>query len=240
MRSRLCRVHRTLEAVEQTAPCGRARSISNRVATSSPSSTTATPLLRPSEHGARSGRAATPSDVPAAFGVRIAKVGIRRRTVGVVHHGAPVRHRFDDPDAAIETIATFLAEIGRHRPDGLVAVEARAFTRGDRVVLLDVPLSVDVDERPLQRLGIVEIPTYRPLLDPATGLLMLGDQAEQHPLSGVVVQQRHLHSLDDARRRLWSLGDGPRLPWADFIDQLTDQLIWDETDLATALDRALS
>lgn len=177
------------------------------------------------------------SDVPAAFGVRIAKVGIRRRTVGVVHHGAPVRHRFDDANAAIEAIGTFLAELGRPRPDDLVVVEARAFARGDRVALLDVPLSVDVDERPLRRLGIAEIPTYRPLLDPATGDLTVG--AGTFPLAGAVVQQRHMHSLDDARRRLWSLGDGPRLAWADFVDQLGDRIIWDEPDLSAALDRAL-
>jgi hypothetical protein len=180
------------------------------------------------------------SDVPAAFGVRFARVGIRQRKVGVVHHGAPVRHRLDRADAAIDAIATFLDEIGRPRPEGFLAIEARAFARGDRVALLDIPLSVDVDERPLRRLGIAEIPTYRPLLDPSTGLLTTGSGAMPRPLAGVVFQQRHLHSLDDARRQLWSLGNGPRLSWAEFVDQLGDRIVWDEPDLTSALDRALS
>jgi hypothetical protein len=180
------------------------------------------------------------SDVPAAFGVRIAKVGIRRRKIGVVHHGAPVRNRFDDANDAVEAIATFLAEIGRPRPDDLVAVDARAFARADRVALLDIPVSVDVDERPLRRLGITEIPTYRPLLDPSTGLVMVGAGAMSLPLAGVVVQRPHRYSLDHARRRLWSLGDGSRLSWAEFVDELGDRIIWDEPELTSALDRALS
>lgn len=178
------------------------------------------------------------SDVPAAFGVRVARVGIRRRGVGVVHRGAPVRHRLDGIDAAVDAIATFLEEIGRPRPEGSVAVEARVFARGDRVVLLDLPLSIDVDERPLRGLGIAEIPTYRPLLNPSTGDLTISDRT--YPLAGIVVQRPHVHSLDDARRQVWSLGDGPRLPWAEFIDQLGDRIIWDTPELAAALDRSLS
>lgn len=176
-------------------------------------------------------------DVAPAFGVRVAKVGLRRRRVGVVHHGAPVRHRVDGADAAVEAIATFLDEIGRARPDDAVEVEARAFRRGDRVVLLDVPLSVDVDERPLQRLGIVEIPTFRPLVDLAADTVTV-DGAET-ALAGFVLQHPIAPSLDDARRRLWSLGTGAPLEWAEYIDALGGRLVWDESDLATALDRAL-
>lgn len=178
------------------------------------------------------------SDVPAAFGVRIAKVGIRRNRVSVVHHGAPIRHRLGGADAGVEAVATFLDEIGRPRPEGFVAVEARVFVRGDRVVLLDIPLSIDVDERPLQRLGITERPSFRPALDPSTGSLTLG--AETRPLTGIVLQQTQVGSLDDARRHVWALGEGSRLPWAEFVDQLGDRIVWDAPDLATALDRALS
>lgn len=178
------------------------------------------------------------SDIPAAFGVRVARVGIRRRQVGVVHHGAPVRHRLDGADAAVEAIATFLDEFAHHRPEGLVAVKTRVFTRGGNVALLDIPLTIDVDERPLRRIGITEVPTYRPLLDPTTSLLTVNNEA--HPLVGVAVMDTHVQSLDDARRRIWSLGDGPRLSWAQFIDQLGDRVVWDAPDLASAIDHALS
>jgi hypothetical protein len=177
-------------------------------------------------------------DVPAAFGVRIARVGFRRRSVGVVHHGAPVRHRVDGGDAAVQAIATFLDEVGRPRPEGFVAVGARAFVRDDRAVLLDIPMSVDVDERPLQRLGITEVPTYRSLLDLSTSTLMVG--AGAYPLVGVVVRRLDVNSLDDARRRLWALGEGPRLPWAEFIDQLGDRVVWNPPELASAFDQVLS
>ena len=177
------------------------------------------------------------SDLPAAFGVRVARVGIRRRRVGVVHHGAPVRLRLDGADAAVDAIATFLDEIGRPQPESFVAVTARAFTRNGCVVLVDVPLATDVDERPLIRLGIREISTYRPLLDPSTGNLTVS--AGAYPLAGVVIQHGHVHSLDDARRQLWSLGDGPRLPWADFVDQLGTRIIWKTSALEAALDLAL-
>lgn len=178
------------------------------------------------------------SDVRAAFGVREARVGLRRRRVGVVHHGAPVRLRLDGVAAAVEAIATFLTEIGRPRPDGFVAVGARVFLRGGRAVLLDVASSTDVDERPLHRLGITELPTYRPLLDLLTSEMTIG--TDTYPLAGVVIQPAQMHSLDDARRRLWSLGDGPRLPWAEFVDRLGDRIIWDGPDMAAALDQALS
>jgi hypothetical protein len=176
-------------------------------------------------------------DIPAPFGVRVAQVGMRRRRVGVVHHGAPVRHRLDNVDAAAGAIARFLDEISCTRPENLVAIEARVFARGDRVVLLDIPLSTDVDERPLRRLDIAEVLTYRPLLDPSTAGLTIG--AEAYAISGIVVQRPEVQSLDDARRRIWSLGEGPRLPWAEFVDQFGDRIIWDGSDLATTLDRAL-
>lgn len=176
-------------------------------------------------------------DVPAPFGVRVAQVGIRRRRVGVVHHGAPVRHRLDDLNAATEAIARFLDEIGSSRPESLVAIEARVFARGGRVVLLDIPLSIDVDERPLRRLNIAEVLTYRPLLDPLTRRLTIG--TESYPVSGIVVQRPEVQSLDDARRRIWSLGEGPRLPWTEFVDQLGDRIVWDGSDLVSTLDRAL-
>jgi hypothetical protein len=176
-------------------------------------------------------------DVPAVFGVRVAKVGFRRRRVGVVHHGAPVRYRLDGLTAAVDAIATFLADLDREVPDGAVAVAARAFARGERVALLDMPLSIDLDERPLDSLGIEEIPTWRPVIELARGRVTAGDRSGQ--LAGFVVAQPMVADLDSARRHVWSLGSGPRLPWAEFVDGLGDRIVYDVTDLVDALDRAL-
>ncbi len=178
------------------------------------------------------------SDIPAAFGVRIAKVGFRRRRVGVVHHGAPVRHRVDGLEAAVDAIATFLSEIGRESPDGHVEVAARAFVRGGSLALLDLPISVDVDERRLHRLDIEEIPTWRPLLDPASGRVSIGDRS--FPLTGFALVHPAVPDLDSARRHVWSLGTGPRLAWAELIDGWGDRLVYDVEDVAESLDRALS
>ena len=101
-------------------------------------------------------------EVPAAFGVRTAKVGFRRRRVGVVHHGAPVRYRLDNPDEAVDVIARILADLAAERPPNTVTVDARCFVRGGRAVLIDIPPSRVVDERPLRAAAIVEIPTWRP------------------------------------------------------------------------------
>jgi hypothetical protein len=178
------------------------------------------------------------SDIPAAFGVRIAKVGFRRRTVGVVHHGAPVRYRLDGLAAAADAIATVLADLDREVPDRAVAVAARAFARGDRTALLDMPLSIDLDERPLRALGIEEIPTWLPVLDLASGQVTAGEHSGQ--LAGFVVAQPAIADLDSARRHVWALGTGPRLPWAEFVDGLGGRIVYDVTDLADALDRALT
>lgn len=177
------------------------------------------------------------ADVPAAFGVREAKVGFRRRRVGIVHHGAPIRHRTDSVDAAVEAIATFLAEIERDVPDGGVEIAARAFVRGDRLVLVDRPVSVDLDERPLHRVGVAELPTWRPLLDPTTGEVTVGGR--RFDLAGFALQGLAVTTLDDARRHVWSLGTGPRLPWAEFVDRLGERIVWQVDDLATTLDHLL-
>ena len=178
------------------------------------------------------------SDIPAAFGVRGARVGSRRRWVGVVHHGAPVRDRLAGIDAAVDAIATILGDFERDVPDGQVAIAARAFVRNGRVALLDLPLSVDVDERPLQSRGIAEIPTWRPLVDPSTGRVTVGDRAL--PLAGFVLAYPAVADLDSARRHVWSLGTGPRLPWAEFIDGLGERVVYDVESIDDALDRALS
>jgi len=177
------------------------------------------------------------SDIPAAFGVRVAKVGFRRRKVGVVHHGAPVRYRLDGLAAAADAIATVLADLDREVPAGAVLIAARAFARGGRMALLEMPLSIDLDERPLRALGIEEIPTWRPVLDLASGRVTAGERSGQ--LAGFVVAQPLIVDLDSARRQAWSLGTGPRVPWADFVDGLGDRIVYDVPDLAHALDRAL-
>lgn len=178
------------------------------------------------------------ADVPAAFGVREAKVGFRRRRVGIVHHGAPIRHRTDSVDAAVAAVATFLAEIERGVPEGGVEIAARAFARNDRLALVDRPASIDLDERLLHRLGVAEVPTWRPLLDLTTGEVTVGGR--RFHLAGVVLQGLAVTALDDARRHVWSLGTGPHLPWAEFVDGIGERIVWQVDDLASTLDHLLA
>ena len=177
------------------------------------------------------------TEIPAAFGVRVAKVGFRRRRIGVVHYGAPVRHRLDGLDAAVESIAVVLADLARVTPAGHVEVAARAFMRDGRVALVDIGLSADIDERPLRARAIEEIPSWLPLVDPSTGSVIVGGRTQS--LAGFVLTDLMISDLDSARRRVWSLGTGPRVPWAELIDGLGDRVVYGARNLADALDRLL-
>lgn len=181
---------------------------------------------------------AEPTGVEPAFGVSAAKVGLRRRQVGVVHHGTAIRHRLESVEAAVEVVGSFLDELSVERPEHQVAVESRVVIRDGRVALLVIPPSTDLDDRPLRRVGISELPTIRPLLDPATGTLTIA--GTDHRLERVVVAPAE--SLDDARRQVFVRGDGPWLQWAEYIDRLGEKLVWrhDASDLTALLDEALS
>ena len=164
-------------------------------------------------------------EVPAAFGVRTAKVGFRRRKVGVVHHGAPVRYRLDSSDEAVDVIARILADLAAERPPNAVTVDARCFVRGGRGVLIDIPPSRVVDERRLRWLGIVEIPTWRPRIDPDARTVQVADS--QWPFAGIASVRPTLLDLDARRRHLWQLADGDVLAWAELLDDLaSDRMVF--------------
>ncbi|MGA9278002.1 hypothetical protein [Ilumatobacter sp.] len=181
-------------------------------------------------------------DVPAAFGVRVVKVGFRRKKVGVLHHGSPIRARFDSVDEAVDAVAGFLREMERletlmsSRP-GQVAVEARAFERGGEVVLFHAPLKIDVDERRLAKIGIHEIQTWKPVIDPADGLVTLGSQS--WPLRAVVMGGHGDLELDDARRHVFGLAKPSEMAWAELIDSMGDRVRATTIDVHEALDQAL-
>ncbi len=171
-------------------------------------------------------------DIPAAFGVRVAKVGFRRRKVGVVHHGAPVRYRLPSPEQAVDAVARILDDIARERPPGVVSVDARCVVHDGRAVLVDVPLSRDVDERPLQAAGFAEVAAWRPVVDPARGTVRVGD--DEWPLAGVAVVGRPLSGPDATRKHVWHLGEGDALAWAELVDGLGDRLVSDRDDVLEA------
>lgn len=180
-------------------------------------------------------------DIPAAFGVRTVKVGFLRRTKALLHHGSPIRARFDTLDEALNALASFLSEVaqldelGESRP-GDVAVDARAFVRDDEVVLLHAPSSVDVDERRLSKLGIGEVHSWRPLVDPAEGTVTIGSRS--WPLRGVTMIGHGEMELDDARRHAWALGTPSEVGWAERIDSLGGHVRVTSLDLYDALDQA--
>ncbi len=151
--------------------------------------------------------------IAAAFGIRTAPVGWRRRRIGLVHHGSAVRQRTPDLAAAVEVLAAILADLTTVVGDRHVAVPLRVFVSGSRAVLVDALPSHDIDDRPLRKRQIVEEPTWRAVVDPEGGGRIVGANAE---LVGVVVGRPLPGTTpDDLRRHLWWVGDGDRAGWAD-------------------------
>ena len=60
----------------------------------------------------------------------------------------------------------------------------RVFVSGSRAVLVDAPPSHDIDDRPLRKRGIVEVPTWQAIVDPGGGGRVVGADAD---LVGVVI-----------------------------------------------------
>jgi hypothetical protein len=181
-------------------------------------------------------------EIPAAFGLRTVKVGFLRRIVALIHHGAPIRARLDNLGAAVDVLVTFLAEIEQlekliRSRSGQVAVDARAFVRNGEVVLLHAPLSLDLDNRRVSKLGIEEIHTWRPLVDPADGSVTIGTRP--WPLRAIVIAGHNELDLDDARRHAWSLATPSEVAWAELIDTLGDRVGTTALDVPEALDQAL-
>jgi hypothetical protein len=176
-------------------------------------------------------------DVPAAYGVRTAKVGFRRRKVGIVHHGAPIRHRLDTPREAVVVMEGILGDVARERSPGAVSVDARCFVRDGRAVLVDVPLSRDVDERPLRAEGFEEVPAWRPMVDPDA--LTVDVAGRTRALAGVAVVGRPVGEPDALRSHVWHLAEGDLLAWAELVDGLGDGLVSDADDVLDACRRLL-
>lgn len=181
-------------------------------------------------------------EVPAMFGIRTVRVGLLRRTVAVLHHGVPIRSRLDSLDEALDVLVSHLGEIEQRqellgsRP-GCVVVDARAFVRDGRLVLAHAPSTLDVDTRRLRRLGIEEIPTWRPLVDCAAGTVTVGSRS--WPLHGVVIVGHRDLQLDDARRHAWGLGMPAEVAWAERIDVLGERVSASAGDLYELVDQAL-
>jgi hypothetical protein len=158
---------------------------------------------------------------PAAFGVRTAPVGLRRRRVGIVHHGAPIRYRTADLSTAVEALASVLSGMESRPGPGDVHVDARLFVRGDQAVVLMLPSRVDLDDRPLKKAGIEEVPGWRVAIDARTGEVSAGDR--RLPLSRIVVADIMAgSSLDGSRRHIWAASDGDTDAWAEFLDRHGD------------------
>ena len=176
--------------------------------------------------------------IAAAFGVRTAPVGLRRRHIGLVHHGTAVRQRTPDLAAAVDVLAAILADLTTDVGDDHVAVPLRVFVNGSRAVLVDVPPSHDIDDRPLRKRQIVEMPTWRAVVEPEDGGRIVGSNAE---LVGVVVgRSLPATTPDDLRRHLWSACQGDRARWAAVLDQLDDAQLVHDVDVASGIRRLLT
>jgi hypothetical protein len=163
-------------------------------------------------------------DLPAAFGVRTAPVGLLRRRVGLVHHGVPVRHRTPDLASAIDTLATIVAGIAVPPATGEVHVDARLLIRDGRAALLALPAQLDLDDRPLRKARIQEVAGWRAVVDPVTGEVLTS--GGRLPIVAIIVADPNAGaSLDASRRHLWALGEGDRPAWADLLDRRGDLIL---------------
>jgi hypothetical protein len=167
-----------------------------------------------------------PPQLPVTIGIRVVAVGLRRRRMWLVHFGTPVRHRADDLAGAADFVHGMLRSVARGAPaDDEVSVPIRAYVRGTRAVLVHVRDDVDIDERPLRKRGIEQLPVVSVLLRPAERSVLHAGQ--QYMLAGAVVDARLLPEgavLDDARRHLLALGEGARDAWAWALDALGEQI----------------
>ena len=96
----------------------------------------------------------------------------------------------------------------------------RVFVSGSRAVLVDAPPSHDIDDRPLRKRGIVEVPTWQAIVEPGDGGRVVGADAD---LVGIVIgRPLPATTADDLRRHLWSMAAGDRGGWAAVLDRLDD------------------
>ena len=172
------------------------------------------------------------------FGLRTARVGLLRRQLGLVYYGSALRHRAADLDAAIRTLSTIIAGIDQPVPDGLVALDVRLFTKGDRAALFEWLPAVDVDERRLAKSGIVSVPCWRVIVDPGDGSVLLdGRRLEIAAIivGGILAGQ----NVDVQRVRLWGKATGDRSAWAWLLDRWGDQITATPDDPVATIAEAL-
>ena len=172
---------------------------------------------------------------PSACGLRRSVSGAARSAwFTTVRPSATDSH---SPDEAVDVIARILADLAAESPPNTVTVDARCFVRGGRAVLIDIPPSRVVDERPLRAAGIAEIPTWRPRIDPDTGSVQVNDT--EWPFAGIASVHPARLDLDSRRRHLWQLADGDVLAWAELLDGLDgDRLVFAD-EVLDACERVL-
>ena len=179
--------------------------------------------------------------LPVSFGVRSVAVGLLRRRMWLVHHGTPVRHRADDLPAACRFVQGLLEEIAGGAPgDDEVVTTLRAYVSGGRAVLVHIPDDVDLDERPLRKRGIEQLPRLSAIVRAAPARVVQGDRS--YSLCGVVVDARLVGqpaSTDDARRHVLALASGDRIGWAWALDRLGDAVVV-SSDVGSVIRRLLA
>ena len=185
--------------------------------------------------------APAPSHLPVAFGVRSVSVGLLRRRMWLVHFGTPVRHRANDLASAATFIDGLLRSIAAAGPaEGEVTMPLHAYAAGGRAVLVRVPDDVDVDERPLHKRGIIQLPTLSAIVRPADNVVVHDGRSLE--LRGAVIDRQSVPDaagLDDARRHLQALAARDRVTWAWTVDRLDNRVVVTE-DVAGEVRRLLS
>lgn len=162
-------------------------------------------------------------ELPDVFGVRTVAVGWRRRRIGLIHYGSRVRHRTANLAEAVGVLNTLIGTMAYDPEPGEVALEARAFRRGDQAVLvLHQPVN-ELDETILTAANITEVPGWRAVVTTATGHFRDGSQSV--PVVRILVTDANVErTIDAARRYLWARAAGDMDGWAQWLDTHGDQI----------------
>lgn len=167
-----------------------------------------------------------PEVSPPAFGVERVRVGLTRRPLCVVRHGLTVHHRSWRLDAAAGFLHSLIDSWNVEPEPGEILLPYRVFVSGEDAILVDVPAGFDLDERPLWRRDVAQLPLWSARVDPSERCVRHGDSA--YRIAGIVVvnpDYAPFRTQGDLYNHVWAASPAPSAVWAWAIDDLGARVV---------------